>query len=94
MIKEVKNTVPWAYLIEELNGEKKLLERFLKNNCKRQIKCSLELKKYSREKIINYMSNGEIMVIHLIVGLMKKIFYIKRHFQNHTVIIKPKQKLN
>ena len=33
VIKKVKNTVPWAYVINDLNGEK-LLEHFTKMNCK------------------------------------------------------------
>ena len=36
VIKKVKNTVPWTYVINDLNGEK---------NCKRQIKKNSELKK-------------------------------------------------
>ena len=48
--------------------EKKLLERFMKINCKRQIKKSLELKKQSKEKAINYMSKKKIMIIRLIAG--------------------------
>ena len=43
-IKKVKNTVPWTYVINDLNGEE-LLERFMKNNCKRRVKKNLELKK-------------------------------------------------
>ena len=41
--KKVKKTVPWAYVIMILM-EKKLLEHFMKTNCKRQIKKNLELK--------------------------------------------------
>ena len=37
---------------------KKLLESFTKKNCKKQIKKSLELKKYQRENAVNYMLNG------------------------------------
>ena len=44
VIKKVKNTVPWTYVISDLKGEK-LLERFTKKNCKKQFKKSLELKK-------------------------------------------------
>ena len=33
VIKKVKNTVPWAYVVNDLNGEK-LLEHFTKMNCK------------------------------------------------------------
>ena len=35
------------------------LELFKKKNCKKQIKKNLELKKQSREKVINYMLNGK-----------------------------------
>ena len=52
---------------------KKLLEVFIKKNCKELVKKNLEQKKYLKEKVINYMSNGNGMMIHLIVGLMKKI---------------------
>ena len=52
---------------------KKLLEHFMKKNCKRLIKKNLELKKYLGKKVINYMLNGKVMIIHLIVGLIKKI---------------------
>ena len=44
VIKKVKNTVPWSYVIMFLLI-KKLLELFTKKNCKKQIKKSLELKK-------------------------------------------------
>ena len=47
----------------------KLLESFTKRNCKKQIKKCLELKKQSREKVINYMLNGKASVILLMVGL-------------------------
>ena len=42
MIKKVKTTVPWTYVIEDLL--KKLLKRAMKTNFKTQIKNSLELK--------------------------------------------------
>ena len=43
MIKKLKNTVLWTYVINDLNGEK-LLEHYSKNNFKKQIKKNLELK--------------------------------------------------
>ena len=48
--------------------EKKLLERFTKMNCKRQIKKNLKLKKLSSEKTINSMLNGKTMIVHLKIG--------------------------
>ena len=53
--------------------EEKVLERFTKTNCKKQRKKNLELKKQSREKVINYTLNGIPRVILLTVGLIKKI---------------------
>ena len=44
VIKKVKKTAPWTYVIGDPNGEE-LLERFTKKNCNKQIKKSLELKK-------------------------------------------------
>ena len=45
MIKKVKNTVLWTYVINDLHRVRKLLECFMEKNCKGQIKESLELKK-------------------------------------------------
>ena len=47
----------------------------MKKNCKKLIKNNLEQKKYLKEKMINYMSNGKDIKIHLIVGLIKKTLY-------------------
>ena len=44
MIKKAKNTVPWAYVINDLNREE-IAGKFTKTNCKKHIKKSLELKK-------------------------------------------------
>ena len=52
---------------------KKLLEVFMKKNCKKLVKKNLEYKKYLKEKVINSMSNGKVMIIVLIVGVVKKI---------------------
>ena len=54
---------------------KKLQEVFMKKNYKKQIGKNLEQKKYLKEKVINYMSNGKGMIIVLIVGLIKKTSY-------------------
>ena len=51
---------------------KKLLEHFMKKNCKRLIKYNLGLKRGLKEKVKNYKSNGKVVIIRLIVGLIKK----------------------
>ena len=54
---------------------KKLLEVFMKKNCRKLIKKNLEQKKYLKDKVINCMLNGKDMTIHLIVELIKKTLY-------------------
>ena len=60
VVTEIKNTVPWAYVVSDLNGEE-ITENFTKNNCKKLVKKNLEQKKYLKEKMINCMSNGKGM---------------------------------
>ena len=69
--KKVKNIVPCTYIVSDLKGEE-IVGAFTKTNYKRHINKNLELKKLSREKAINYMLNGKVMIVHLIVGLIKK----------------------
>ena len=67
IISKIKNTVLWTYVISDLNGEP-IIESFYQK----------ELRKTSQEKfrkVINCMSNGKDMTIHLIVGLIKKTLY-------------------
>ena len=45
MIKKVKNTVPWTYIISDLNGEEIVRMFYEKELQKKQIKKNLELKK-------------------------------------------------
>ena len=47
----------------------------MKKNFKRLINRNLGYKKYLRKNVINYMSNGKVMIVHLMVGLIKKILY-------------------
>ena len=74
VINNIKNTVPWTYTISDLNGEK-IIGSFYEKNCKKLIKRNLEQKKYLKEKVINYKSNGKDIIIPLIVGLIKTILY-------------------
>ena len=71
IMKKVKKTVPWTYVINDLKV-KKLSDHFMEKNYKRLINMNLGSKKQSRKKVINYMSNGKVMIVHLIAGLIKK----------------------
>ena len=70
-------------------------EKFLEKELQKTKEQSLELKKYLREKAINNISNGKNMIIHLIVGLTKKISsYKKRYFSEPYTRSKNKTKKN
>ena len=71
IISKIKNTVPWTYIINDLNGEQIIGTFYWNKNCKRLIKKNSELEKYLKEKVISYMSNGKAIIIHLIAGLIK-----------------------
>ena len=74
VVSKIKNIVPCTYVIGNLNDEKKkMLEVFMKKNCKKLVKKKSEQKKHLKEKVINSMSNGKDMIIHLIVGWIKEI---------------------
>ena len=51
VIKKVRNTVPWTYVIGDFIGEE-IVGIFYEKEWKTQIKKSLELKKLSIEKVI------------------------------------------
>ena len=63
-----------------------LLELFMKKNCKKKKK-KKEKKKEKKNKIkmINWMSNRENMIIHLVVGLIKKTLYKNESILSYTV---------
>ena len=64
---------------------KKLLEHLMKKNCKRLIKKSLESRKYLKEKVISCMFNGNGIIIHLIVALIKKTLYKNESIFSYTI---------
>ena len=63
VIKKVKNTVPWTYVINDLNNEE-IIGSFYEKKLQ-----------YLKEKVINCMLNGKDMTIHLLVGLIRKTLY-------------------
>ena len=70
----IKNAVPWTYVINNLIGEK-IVGTFCEKELQKLIKKDLEQKKLLKEKEISYVSNGKVMIIHQIVGLIKKTLY-------------------
>ena len=71
VIKKIKNTVSWTYAINDFNGEE-ITETFYENEFQRTNQEKFRIKKVIKKKVINCMLNGKGMIIHLIVGLIKK----------------------
>ena len=57
---------------------------FYKKELQKQIKQSLELKKYPREIMINYISNGKAIIILFIARLIRKmlLYKVSKYFLN------------
>ena len=76
MITKDKNTVPWTYIINDLNGQE-IIETFSgKEFQKPDQKVSNIEKVIKKKKKTSYTSNGKDMIIHLKVGLIKIMLYI------------------
>ena len=72
VIKNVKNTVSWTYVINALNGEE-IIGSFYKKKFQKTNQKEFRIEKVIKKKVINFMLNGMVMIIHLIVGLIKNI---------------------
>ena len=68
VIKKVKNTVPWTYIVNDLNGAE-IIGTFYEKELQRTNQQEFS----NREKeVINYISNGKVMIFRLIAGLIKR----------------------
>ena len=65
MTMKVKNTLPWNYVISDLNDEE-IVRTFYEKEMHKTSQTELGLKKLSREKAIDCTSNGRAMIIHSI----------------------------
>ena len=70
VIKKVKNTVPWTYVIKDLNGEE-IIGTFYEKELQKASKEEFRIEKVIK-KVIKYMLNGKNMIIHSIAGVRKK----------------------
>ena len=64
VVKKVKKTVPWTYVINDLNGEETIGTFYEKDLQKTNQQFRIE--KVIKKKVINYMSNGNVMIVRLI----------------------------
>ena len=61
-----------TYVINDLNGEE-IIRSFYEKELQKTSEKEFRIEKVLKKKVINYMSNGKDMIIHLIVGLIKNI---------------------
>ena len=71
MIRKVKNTVPWAHVINDLNGEE-IIGTFYGKELQKTNQQKFRIEKVVKKKEVDYILNGKDMIIHLIAGLIKK----------------------
>ena len=72
IVSKIKNTVPWTYVINDLNGEE-IIGTFYEKELQKTNQKEFRIEKVIRKKVINCMSNGKVIITHLITGLIKKI---------------------
>ena len=70
MINKVKNTVPWTYVISDLNGEE-IIGKFYEKDLQKTNQKEFRVEKV-KKKVINYMLNGKATIVLLTVGLIKR----------------------
>ena len=71
----MKNTVPWIYVINDLNGEE-IIGSLYKKGLQKANEKEFRIEKILNRKYDTFMSNGKVIIL-LIVGLIKKISYKK-----------------
>ena len=54
IIKKIKNTVPWTYVISDLNGEE-IIGSFYEKELQKTNQKEFRIEKLSRKRVINYM---------------------------------------
>ena len=71
IIKKVKNSIPWTYTINDLNGEE-IIGTFYEKELQKTNQEEFRIEKVIRRKGDNFMLNGKAMIIHLKVRLIKQ----------------------
>ena len=71
VLKKVKSTVPWTYVISDLNGEE-IVGTFCEKELRKTNQEEFRIEKIIKEIEIGYMSNGKAKIILLIAEFIKK----------------------
>ena len=71
LIKKVKNTVSWTYVVSDLSGEE-IVGKFYKKGLQEINQKKFRVEKVIQKKWMTYKSNGKVMIIRLTVRFIKK----------------------
>ena len=71
MIRKVKNTLAWTYIISHLKGEE-IVGTFCKKELQKTNQKKFRTEKVIKRKDINDMLNGKATIVLLTVGSVKK----------------------
>ena len=66
LIKKIKNTVPWTYVLNDLNGEE-IIGTFYENELQKTKQNEFRIEKVIKRKGDKLYENGRVMIINLIV---------------------------
>ena len=72
LIKKVKNTVPWIYVIRDLNGEE-IIGTFYEKELQKTNQQEFRIEKVIKRKGEKLYFKWKSMIVHLIAGLIKNI---------------------
>ena len=71
-VQKVKNTVPWTYIVSDLNNEE-IIGSFNEKELQKSNQKEFRIEKVIKRNEANYVSNGKDTTTHLIAGLIKRI---------------------
>ena len=74
VVRKIKNTVPWTYVVSDLN-EEKITGSFHEKELQKTNQKEIRIEKKLVNCTINCMLKGKDLIVILIVGLIKKISY-------------------
>ena len=72
VIKQIKNTLSWSYVISDLNGEE-IIGSFYKKELQKTNQKKIRIEKIIKRKGNKLYGNGKDIATHLIAGLQKRI---------------------
>ena len=74
VIKEIKKTVPWTYVINDLNGEE-IIGTFYEKEMQKINQQEFRIEKVIKKEGNKLYVKWKDMIVHLIAGLIKKTYY-------------------